>query len=555
MFSSNPFQKLAQGPKKLAEGVKTNVAQGPKKLAEGVKTNVAQGPKKLAEGVKTNVADKIKPSLLTRTKNLITDRIPKLKIPGLPKPTIPNLPDMKIPDLPNIPTPHLPNIKWPSLPKIPMPDLSNLKIPGLPHIPFPHLPSFKIPGLPHIPFPHLPSLKLPHLPKFLSHLLKIVSSIPHIKLILMIIAGAIFGLIALLFIAAAIAGSIYAPCVVLPILGVLLISGIIGLIILVVVFTLWYFFCNDRDITLFVLEYFGKGTRKYSGKVVWLVGASTSLGQAMALELAKAGAKIILSSRRQHILQKLKEDCIEISKGKLSDTDILVLPFAVTEMNEKYVQDVIEQFGKIDVLIDNISHIELGEASKTSIGMDKAIFEVNYFGPIFLIKQVVRHFKETDGGQIIVVSSISGKFGIPGQATSSASKQALNLYFEVLRHECAGHNIYITTVCPGLILSSVTDHSVLVGQSLISQDEQLKMTRNGMKTTRCAHLILVAGANRCTESWVSNQPFLFYIYVAQYYPWIHRLLMQYIFSEKNLQKIYDGKSPNITMWKPQIIVL
>ncbi|KAG8191971.1 hypothetical protein JTE90_002242 [Oedothorax gibbosus] len=277
---------------------------------------------------------------------------------------------------------------------------------------------------------------------------------------------------------------------------------------------LWHFFFNDRDFSLFELEYFGKGIKQYSGKVVWIVGASTDLGQSIALELASVGAKIVLSARRTHILQKLKADCAENSKGKLSESNILVLPLSITEMNEEYVQTVIEHFGEIDVFIVNTSHIELGEACNSSIGMDKAIFDVNFFGNIFLVKKVVNHFKETNGGQIIVVSSISGKFGIPGQAAASATKQALN----------------------------------------ITPEEQLKMTQKGLKTKRCAHLVLIAGANRCTECWVSNQPFLFLIYLAQYSPWIHRIIMSYIFSDERLEKIYDGKSPNIWMWKPLIVI-
>ncbi|KAG8191970.1 hypothetical protein JTE90_002242 [Oedothorax gibbosus] len=317
---------------------------------------------------------------------------------------------------------------------------------------------------------------------------------------------------------------------------------------------LWHFFFNDRDFSLFELEYFGKGIKQYSGKVVWIVGASTDLGQSIALELASVGAKIVLSARRTHILQKLKADCAENSKGKLSESNILVLPLSITEMNEEYVQTVIEHFGEIDVFIVNTSHIELGEACNSSIGMDKAIFDVNFFGNIFLVKKVVNHFKETNGGQIIVVSSISGKFGIPGQAAASATKQALNMYLEVLRLECAGHKIYVTTVCLGLIASSVSDHSILAGTSLITPEEQLKMTQKGLKTKRCAHLVLIAGANRCTECWVSNQPFLFLIYLAQYSPWIHRIIMSYIFSDERLEKIYDGKSPNIWMWKPLIVI-
>ncbi|KAG8191969.1 hypothetical protein JTE90_002241 [Oedothorax gibbosus] len=394
-----------------------------------------------------------------------------------------------------------------------------------------------MPSLPHIPLPKIPHISwlpitIPHIP---------VPYIPYFNDILGILLGGLFGLIAVVF----------------------TVIGAIGVLIAIPLWILpaiWFLFFNDRNISLGIREYIGKGIKKYSGKVVWIVGVSTTLGKEMALELATVGAKLILSARKVDILEELKEDCIEISNGKLSDSDILVLPFDITEMEKEYVDIAIEEFGKIDVFINNTGHntglIELNDACKTDIDIDISMFDSNFFAPAFLTKQVVKHFMKTGGGEIIAVSSIVAKGGLPGQAAFSASKKALNGYLDCLRLESSRHKIFVTTVCPGLIHSSDSDseNTVFVGTSEITQEEQLKITRKGLKPKRCAHLILVAGANRLTECWVANQPFLLLTYLAQYNPWVHRYVMGFIFSKKRLEKIYEGIKPNIWIWRPLFVI-
>lgn len=145
----------------------------------------------------------------------------------------------------------------------------------------------------------------------------------------------------------------------------------------------------------------------FSGKVVWITGASSGIGEALFLELAKQGANIVLSARNEEKLQQL------VKQANLAEANYLIIPFdlADTSKAESYVQQIIQKFNRIDFLINNGGISQRGEAVTTSQSVERNLFEINYFAQVALAKAVLPFMIKQQSGHITVVSSIAGKFG------------------------------------------------------------------------------------------------------------------------------------------------
>lgn len=222
------------------------------------------------------------------------------------------------------------------------------------------------------------------------------------------------------------------------------------------------------------------------GKVIWLTGASSGIGEALAHELSKRGCKLILSSRREDALKEVKKQC----DGDQDQIMILPLDLAESENLGSATQEAIKLFGHIDILINNggISQRSLGK--QTSEAVDRKIMEVNYFGTVSLTKHLLPHFLERKQGHFVTVSSLVGKFGTPYRSAYSASKHALHGFYDSLRAELFRDNIDITLVCPGFIHTNVSINALTgSGEKLDQMDDA---QANGMPANTFARKMIKA---------------------------------------------------------------
>lgn len=197
-----------------------------------------------------------------------------------------------------------------------------------------------------------------------------------------------------------------------------------------------------------------------NNKVVWITGASSGLGEAMAYALAKCGAKLILSARRKDELERVKGNCIASSQQ-----NIRILPFdlASHETIKLSAEAALQFFGEIDILINNGGISQRSFAKDTSMNVDRRIMEVNFFGTVGVTKALLPHFLQKKKGHIVTVSSVTGKFGTPYRSAYAASKHALHGFFDSLRAELykeVGNGITITMICPGFIKTPITLHAL-----------------------------------------------------------------------------------------------
>jgi len=194
----------------------------------------------------------------------------------------------------------------------------------------------------------------------------------------------------------------------------------------------------------------------FKDKVIWITGATSGIGEALAKQLAGYQPKLILSARRKPLLQKVAQVCIE--KG----AECLVLPLDVSQSTEitQAAETVNKHFSYIDILINNAGISQRSYAKDTLLEVDRKIMEVNYFGNIALTKAVLPKMLERNSGQIVVMSSVVGHFGFKSRSTYAASKHALHGFYETLYIENQDNDLKVNIICPGRIQTNISVHSL-----------------------------------------------------------------------------------------------
>ena len=203
-----------------------------------------------------------------------------------------------------------------------------------------------------------------------------------------------------------------------------------------------------------------------SGKVIWITGASSGIGEAITYALAKEGCKLIISSRRLEELNRVK------SNMKLTDENILILPLDLEQHqhSNEWVKIVMDKFNRIDVLINNGGISQKGSALETDSAVERKIMDINYFGNVALSKAVAPIMQQQKSGKIVTISSIIGRFGLPGLSTYSASKHALYGFYDSFRMELRDDNVKVLIISPGFINTNVAINAVKGDGNLVNEN-------------------------------------------------------------------------------------
>jgi dehydrogenase/reductase SDR family protein 7B len=192
--------------------------------------------------------------------------------------------------------------------------------------------------------------------------------------------------------------------------------------------------------------------RLFDGKVVWITGASSGIGECLVYSFIKRGATVIASSNEPAELERVKKNCGD------SSLKVICVPFDLSEMSGivQIAGDVLAKTGKIDYLLNigGISHRSIIE--ETPLWLDRKIMEINYFGTIALTKAVLPFMIKQKSGHVLATSSISGRFGFPLRSAYSASKQALHGFFETLLIENEKYNIRSSVIIPGRVRTRIS---------------------------------------------------------------------------------------------------
>lgn len=251
----------------------------------------------------------------------------------------------------------------------------------------------------------------------------------------------------------------------------------------------------------------------FEGKRIWITGASSGIGEALAHACRAEGAELILSARRMSELERVAAQLT--SDQKQTAVTLQVLDVADTASIPGIVSSVIERTGGIDILINNAGISQRSYAAETALEVDRRIMEVNFFGTVALTKAVLPGMLDRRSGMIIVISSISGKFGFYLRSAYAASKHALHGFFESLRMEVWQQGVRVMMVCPGKIRTNISLHALTAdGSAHRSMDEG---QAGGRAASELADRILL-GIRRHEEEVFFGGPEMKAVWIKRFFP-------------------------------------
>jgi dehydrogenase/reductase SDR family protein 7B len=238
---------------------------------------------------------------------------------------------------------------------------------------------------------------------------------------------------------------------------------------------------------------------KFKNKVVWITGASSGIGEALAYEFTREGARTILSSNELEELEGVKKRCDEMG----GESFVLFLDLLDSASLEKAVETAIEHFGRM--------------VHETDVAFDRKIMEIDFFSYIILTKSILPHMLERGGGQIAATSSLSGLFGFPLRSAYAAAKHAVKGYFETIGIELRGQNIFVTIAYPGRIRTNISLHALTKdGKPQGTMDKGLA---GGMPVEKCARIYMDAIYRKKRQVLIGRKELLM-AYIRRFFPWL-----------------------------------
>ena len=257
----------------------------------------------------------------------------------------------------------------------------------------------------------------------------------------------------------------------------------------------------------------------FQNKVIWITGASSGIGRALAIELSNQDALLIISARSKVALEVVKKSC-------KNPNNVWVLPLDL-EVHSSFIKitaTAIQIFGRIDILVNNGGISQRSLAIETNISVDKRIMEVNYTGTVALTKTILPHFIENKKGQFVVTTSMVGLIGTPLRSSYAASKHALHGFFDSLRAEVYDYNIAVTLICPGFVSTNISMNA-LTGDGT-SQQKMDTATANGISPERFAKLMSKAIYSKKEEAYIAGFKEKLGVYVKRWFPRVFSVMIR-----------------------------
>jgi short-subunit dehydrogenase len=250
--------------------------------------------------------------------------------------------------------------------------------------------------------------------------------------------------------------------------------------------------------------------KNYQGKTVWITGASSGIGEALAYEFSRQGAKVVLSARSEAELRRVAAAC---------DGEAVVQPLDLGKHDSLAgaVEAVLKKVGTVDILVNNGGISQRSLAKNTDYQVDKKMIDVNLLGTMTLSKALLPHFLERKSGHFVVITSLMGKFGAPMRSAYSAAKHGLHGFFETIRAESWRENVKVTLICPGYVRTNVSVNALTGdGHKQGTMDEA---TDQGMKPEDLAKKIAKAVRQEKLEAVYGGKETIA-VYLKRFFPGI-----------------------------------
>ncbi|PTQ89223.1 SDR family oxidoreductase [Agitococcus lubricus] len=226
-------------------------------------------------------------------------------------------------------------------------------------------------------------------------------------------------------------------------------------------------------------------------RVVWITGASSGIGEALAYEFAQQGARLVLSARRADALERVRANC-----QRPEQHYVLAMDMKDIDRFPDLVKAVEQAMGTIDLLINNAGVSQRSLVKDTCLAVDRELMEVDYFGPVALTKAVLPLMLARKRGRLVAVSSIAGLVATPMRSTYAAAKHALRAFYDALRAEVYDHGVYVSVIYPGFVKTNISI-AALVGDG--STQNKMDDAQNAAMSPQTFAQLAVAALARGEE--------------------------------------------------------
>lgn len=234
----------------------------------------------------------------------------------------------------------------------------------------------------------------------------------------------------------------------------------------------------------------------FRGQVVIVTGASAGIGQALALQLARQGAKVAIAARRLERLEQVAAECRALG------AEVLVVPTDVSDEAQckALVEKTVAAFGKLDMLINNAGLAASASFDEfPNLNLFRHTMDVNFYGAVNCTYYALPYLKQTKG-RIVAVSSLGGKAAIPYNTPYCASKYGIHGFYDSLRMELYQYGVDITMICPWWVATEF--HTAQLNKDGVSRGAErgkVMYTSKTMSAERCAEITLRAAYKRRRE--------------------------------------------------------
>ena len=217
-------------------------------------------------------------------------------------------------------------------------------------------------------------------------------------------------------------------------------------------------------------------------RTVWITGASSGIGKAVAHACHQRGDRLILSARNQERLEAVQQE--------IGSHDALLAPFDLASPDglDALVAQIWEKADGVDVVVHSGGISQRSRLIDTTPEVDRAMMEVNYFGTLAFTRALLPYMIAAGGGHFAVVTSLMGLFSAPMRSGYAGAKHAMHGWFEALRAEHHSDGIRVTMVSPGFVRTNISINALTADGS--AQGTMDDATDNGISAEQCAAAIL-----------------------------------------------------------------
>lgn len=262
-----------------------------------------------------------------------------------------------------------------------------------------------------------------------------------------------------------------------------------------------------------------KNRGHFQDKVVWITGASSGIGAALSLLLSRRGARLILSSNEPAELEEVRQGCT----GKDAHW-ALPLDLSEPEKMKTKAEEVLNRFGRVDILVNNGGISIRALASETALEIDRRIMEIDYFGHVALTKAVLPSMLQRKQGHIVVTTSLMGIMPAPLRSAYCAAKHALHGFFDTLRTEVWQDDIKVTLICPAAVRTKISVSALTGNGEKFGKMDNL--ISSGISPEECAEEIMRAIVKGKREVIVGGGAPRYGAYVNRWFPALYDRLLR-----------------------------